>query len=386
MKKYFGYIIIIVGIIGFLYFGQEKNQEVEIYKPYQETVSDTSYVKEEAYFVEIRGEVKFPGVYQIEEDEIVMTLINLAGGLMENADISEINLASRIEDGMQINIPSLVKESFSDTSNTETFNYIYVDIKGEVSSPGVYKIKEGTRVFEAIDLAGGLTQNADVTNLNTSLELYDGIMINIPAKEIIEKILVTISGEINNPNIYEIPKGSNMSDLIKLAGGLKHTADLTKLNLSRDLVDGDIIFIEKIIEKEKIYVSIKGEINNPGVYLVDEDILIKDLINLAGGLTESADPSNINFNQTLVLGSVVFIPSEITDDYRPIDFDSELININTASLEELQTLKGIGEILGQRIIDYRNEFGDFNSIEEIQFVSGIKTTVYEQIKDFITVG
>ena len=386
MKKYFGYIIIIVGIIGFLYFGQEKNQEVEIYKPYQETVSDTSYVKEEAYFVEIRGEVKFPGVYQIEEDEIVMTLINLAGGLMENADISEINLASRVEDGMQINIPSLVKESFSDTSNTETFNYIYVDIKGEVSSPGVYKIKEGTRVFEAIDLAGGLTQNADVTNLNTSLELYDGIMINIPAKEIIEKILVTISGEINNPNIYEIPKGSNMSDLIKLAGGLKHTADLTKLNLSRDLVDGDIIFIEKIIEKEKIYVSIKGEINNPGVYLVDEDILIKDLINLAGGLTESADPSNINYNQTLVLGSVVFIPSEITDDYRPIDFDSELININTASLEELQTLKGIGEILGQRIIDYRNEFGDFNSIEEIQFVSGIKTTVYEQIKDFITVG
>lgn len=386
MKKYFGYIIIIVGIIGFLYFGQEKNQEVEIYKPYQETVSDTSYVKEEAYFVEIRGEVKFPGVYQIEEDEIVMTLINLAGGLMENADISEINLATRVEDGMQINIPSLVKESFSDTSNTETFNYIYVDIKGEVSSPGVYKIKEGTRVFEAIDLAGGLTQNADVTNLNTSLELYDGIMINIPAKEIIEKILVTISGEINNPNIYEIPKGSNMSDLIKLAGGLKHTADLTKLNLSRDLVDGDIIFIEKIIEKEKIYVSIKGEINNPGVYLVDEDILIKDLINLAGGLTESADPSNINYNQTLVLGSVVFIPSEITDDYRPIDFDSELININTASLEELQTLKGIGEILGQRIIDYRNEFGDFNSIEEIQFVSGIKTTVYEQIKDFITVG
>lgn len=386
MKKYFGYIIIIVGIIGFLYFGQEKNQEVEIYKPYQETVSDTSYLEEEAYFVEIRGEVKFPGVYQIEEDEIVMTLINLAGGLMENADISEINLASRVEDGMQINIPSLVKESFSDTSNTETFNYIYVDIKGEVSSPGVYKIKEGTRVFEAIDLAGGLTQNADVTNLNTSLELYDGIMINIPAKDIIEKILVTISGEINNPNIYEIPKGSNMSDLIKLAGGLKHTADLTKLNLSRDLVDGDIIFIEKIIEKEKIYVSIKGEINNPGVYLVDEDILIKDLINLAGGLTESADPSNINYNQTLVLGSVVFIPSEITDDYRPIDFDSELININTASLEELQTLKGIGEILGQRIIDYRNEFGDFNSIEEIQFVSGIKTTVYEQIKDFITVG
>ncbi len=386
MKKYFGYIIIIVGIIGFLYFGQEKNQEVEIYKPYQETVSDTSYVKEEAYFVEIRGEVKFPGVYQIEEDEIVMTLINLAGGLMENADISEINLATRVEDGMQINIPSLVKESFSDTSNTETFNYIYVDIKGEVSSPGVYKIKEGTRVFEAIDLAGGLTQNADVTNLNTSLELYDGIMINIPAKEIIEKILVTISGEINNPNIYEIPKGSNMSDLIKLAGGLKDTADLTKLNLSRDLVDGDIIFIEKIIEKEKIYVSIKGEINNPGVYLVDEDILIKDLINLAGGLTESADPSNINYNQTLVLGSVVFIPSEITDDYRPIDFDSELININTASLEELQTLKGIGEILGQRIIDYRNEFGDFNTIEEIQFVSGIKTTVYEQIKDFITVG
>ena len=83
MKKYFGYIIIIVGIIGFLYFGQEKNQEVEIYKPYQETVSDTSDIMNESFYVEIRGEVKFPGVYLIEEDEIVMTLINLAGGLME---------------------------------------------------------------------------------------------------------------------------------------------------------------------------------------------------------------------------------------------------------------------------------------------------------------
>ena len=287
---------------------------------------------------------------------------------------------------MQINIPSLAKESFSDTSDNETFNYIYVDIKGEVSSPGVYKVKEGTRVFEAIDLAGGLTNNADLTNVNTSIELLDGIMINIPAKEAIEKILVTISGEINNPDVYEIAIGTNMSELIDLAGGLKDTADLTRLNLARDLVDGDIIFIEKILEKEKIYVSIKGEINNPGVYLVDEDISVKDLINLAGGLTESANPSNINYNQTLVLGSVVFIPSENIDDYRPIEFDNELVNINTASLEELQTLKGIGEILGQRIIDYRNEFGGFNTIEEIQFVSGIKTTVYEQIKDFITVG
>ncbi|MDO9581100.1 MAG: helix-hairpin-helix domain-containing protein [Bacteroidales bacterium] len=61
------------------------------------------------------------------------------------------------------------------------------------------------------------------------------------------------------------------------------------------------------------------------------------------------------------------------------------MNINTAGLEALMTLKGIGNILGQRIIDYRAEYGFFLSIEDIMQVSGIKDVVYAQIKDYIIV-
>jgi len=133
--------------------------------------------------------------------------------------------------------------------------------------------------------------------------------------------------------------------------------------------------------------TIKGESGKIQMYYyVDETISIVDLIYLAGGLTEEADAGKINYNQVLVLGSVVVIPVITVDDYQPIENDSDLVNINLASLDELQTLKGIGEILGQRIIDYRNEFGYFQSIEDIQFVSGIKSSIYEDIKEFITVG
>jgi competence protein ComEA len=93
----------------------------------------------------------------------------------------------------------------------------------------------------------------------------------------------------------------------------------------------------------------------------------------------------INYDQLLVLGSVVTIPGEIVDNYRPIENPTGIVNINTASLLDLQTLKGIGEILAQRIIDYRLENGAFKNIQEIMLVSGIKTSIYEQIKNNITV-
>lgn len=64
---------------------------------------------------------------------------------------------------------------------------------------------------------------------------------------------------------------------------------------------------------------------------------------------------------------------------------TEKININTASKEELLTLPGIGEVISERIIDYRNEYGKFDSIEEITEVSGIGKAKFENIKDLITV-
>jgi competence protein ComEA len=80
----------------------------------------------------------------------------------------------------------------------------------------------------------------------------------------------------------------------------------------------------------------------------------------------------------------ILIPSK-TPGSAEVVSNEHLININTATLSTLTTLPGIGDILGQRIIDYRAEFGPFQTIEEIMNVSGIKTSVYEQIKTRIKV-
>jgi competence protein ComEA len=382
IKNYIAYGLILIGLVGFFYFNnQEKDVDCPIYHPVAEASTATTE-NLELHYVEIRGEVRFPDVYQIEEGEILKTLIAKAGGLTEHADISEINQAQKLEENTLIIIPRKDSSDFyEDTQNQR----IYIDIRGAVVNPGVYQVEAGLRLFEAIEIAGGLSAEADIANINMSSYIYDGILIVIPEKEREEVKSAFIGGEVKEPGFYEINEDVSLADLIILAGGLTDSADTSILNLSLQINDGDIIIIEAKPLIQKIYVSIRGEVLHPDVYYVDEDITIIELINLAGGLTENAIYNEIDYDQVLVMGSIVVIPGYGNDDYVPIDNQSGLININTASLDELQSLPGIGEILGQRIIDYRIEYGEFSYIEEIMMVSGIKDSIYEQIKDYITV-
>lgn len=392
MKKYIAYGIIVIGMLGFFYFNnQTEVKDTQVYQPLNEEGSNIKHTDtDEVYYAEIRGEVRFPNVYQIRENEILKTLIDKAGGLTEAADISKINQAALVEKNSLIVIPKVIEEDFhEETPTTEVVvveNYIYVDVKGEVNNPGVYWVSASSRVFEVIDLAGGLTALADTSGMYLSEMVKDGSSVIVPKLNEAVDITVQIIGAINRPGYYQLPEGSTLEALIVKAGGLTVKADKSMINYHLVLDDGDVITIQEMIVIEKIYVSIKGEVINPGVYYVEETISVIDLITLAGGLTEYANSQAINYNQTLILGSVVLVPKIFVDDYEPITESNDLININTASLDELQTLKGIGEILGQRIIDYRNEYGYFQSIEDIQLVSGIKASIYEQIKDFITVG
>jgi len=389
VKKYIGYGIVVLGLIGFLYFNSyETTYNVNSYVPYEnENKSKTELLLYD--YAEIKGEVRFPGVYQICENDILITLINKAGGLTENADIEAINQAQLIEKNSSIVIPELKKEDFENPESSpedKATNYVFADIKGEVNMPGVYKIFNNQRVIDIIEAAGGLTTNADMSNINMAQEVYDGIMIVIPEKEETGSIYACIKGEVKNPGYYEISEDSILGDLIIAAGGLTIKADLSMINFNQVIYNSDVIVINKITSIEKIYVSIKGEVVKPNVYYVEETICVKDLITLAGGLTIDANSSGIDFDQTLVLGSIVVIPSVKDDDYQVVVEQSGFVNINTASSEQLQTLKGIGEILSQRIIDYRIENGSFFSIDEICLVTGIKDYIYEQIKDYITVG
>lgn len=164
--------------------------------------------------------------------------------------------------------------------------------------------------------------------------------------------------------------------------------------------------VEEIID-ETIFVDVKGEVNNPGVYEVSNGFRVIDVIEKAGGFTDEAVTDNINLSKKLKDETVIIIPSnsknyenitiendyEIDSDYGIIDTNESenseslvgLVNLNTASLEELMSLNGIGETKAKAIIEYRDTSGGFKSIEDIKNVSGIGESTYENIKNNITV-
>ena len=165
--------------------------------------------------------------------------------------------------------------------------------------------------------------------------------------------------------------------------------------------DNESIFVEEnesmevITKKEekesvKIVVDIKGEIKNPNIYWLEEGCIIEDLINIAGGITEEGDLSKINRAQKLNDHEVVIIPnindkeSEI-ENIIPSSNDKNKVNINTASINELDTLSGIGPSKAEAIIKYREENGTFKSIEEIKNVTGIGEALFEKFKENITI-
>ena len=165
--------------------------------------------------------------------------------------------------------------------------------------------------------------------------------------------------------------------------------------------DNESIFVEEnesmevITKKEekesiKIVVDIKGEIKNPNIYWLEEGCIIEDLINVAGGITEEGDLSKINRAQKLNDHEVVIIPnindkeSEI-ESIIPSSNNENKVNINTASINELDTLSGIGPSKAEAIIKYREENGTFKSIEEIKNVTGIGEALFEKFKENITI-
>ncbi|AOR22695.2 competence protein ComEA [Clostridium taeniosporum] len=150
--------------------------------------------------------------------------------------------------------------------------------------------------------------------------------------------------------------------------------------------------IEELKDK-KIVVEIKGEVKNPDVYKLSDESIVKDVIEIAGGLTEEADISNINRAQKLKNHELIYIhnKNEVKDSISyaqnnlNILNNSGKININCAQVEELKNLNGIGEAKAKRIIEYREKVGSFNSIEDIKNIDGIGEKSFEKLKDQIEV-
>lgn len=143
-----------------------------------------------------------------------------------------------------------------------------------------------------------------------------------------------------------------------------------------------------------IVVEIKGEVANPDVYEISEGSIIRDLITKAGGLTNEANIGKINRADKLRDNQLIVIPNknELSNANTNINVSKEgntaedgIININTASLEELQKINGVGEVKAKSIINYREKNGGFKSIDEMKNIEGIGDKTFEKMKDQITI-
>ncbi len=153
--------------------------------------------------------------------------------------------------------------------------------------------------------------------------------------EILEEdpiIMVHISGQVYSPGLVELVRGDRLIDAVNFAGGLTKDADLDRINLAKKLED-----------EEKIYIPKIGESNEP-LLAISEELI-----------TQSRSSGN-----------------------------KTTININTANLDELDTLPGVGKVIAQRIIDYRTT-SPFKTIDDLKNVSGIGDKIFNGLKDLITI-
>ena len=146
----------------------------------------------------------------------------------------------------------------------------------------------------------------------------------------------------------------------------------------------------------KIFVDIKGAVKNEGVYELSNGSRVTDLVKKAGGFTDDADQKSVNLAEKLADEAVVYV-ARIGEDVTPATTPSQAkngtqegassdkINLNTATLEQLQTISGIGAKRAQDIIDYREANGGFSSVDDLKNVSGIGEKTLEKLKAEVTV-
>lgn len=195
----------------------------------------------------------------------------------------------------------------------------------------------------AIFIAIGIIYFINNKNQTNNIELDENILVsnqdtNQTSQDTEEIVIVHITGSVKNPGIVKLKEGSRIEDAIEAAGGLTENADISNVNLAYVLDDGIKIKIPNLDDED----------------IGDEDVLSKD--SGEGIIQEDEKKTNTN-----------------------------IVNINKATENELSTLPGIGNSLATRIVEYRKQNGNFKTIEDIKNVSGIGESKFANIKDFISI-
>ena len=211
---------------------------------------------------------------------------------------------------------------------------------------------------------------------NTSLEevITTNEEVKKEERNIEESIFVDIKGAVKSPGVYEMKKGSRVIDVMKKSG-IKKSANTKYINLSKKLEDEMVIIIYTNSEVKK-YLQNKNSKSICSVMV--NNACIKDNTKTINSVSDGTTTNTISANLDT---------SKNNDETSTIAEESgkDLININTAGMDKLITLPGIGESKANSIISYRKENGLFSSIVDITNVSGIGKSIYEKIKDNITV-
>lgn len=181
-------------------------------------------------------------------------------------------------------------------------------------------------------------------------------------------VYVDVKGAVKKPGVYQVDSQAIINDVITLAGGFSSTAYKNNINLSKQVSSEMVIYVYTKTEYKKQNTELVQTIDT---VCKTPDIDISNCVNDKVSVIENENNSNIE-NKT-------------DSDNSNINSDSALVNINTADVKAFTSLNGIGEAKAEVIIDYRNKNGNFKNITEIMNVSGIGEALFEKIKDYITV-
>ncbi|CYX34534.1 helix-hairpin-helix domain-containing protein [Streptococcus suis] len=153
---------------------------------------------------------------------------------------------------------------------------------------------------------------------------------------------------------------------------------------------------EESEELSQLTVDVKGAVAKPGLYTLEADARVNDAVEAAGGLTSRADPKSINLAQKLSDEAVVYVASKdenisvvtsttVSSAMPQEEKNTSLVNLNTATEADLQTISGIGAKRATDIIAYREANGGFKSVDDLNNVSGIGDKTMESIRPYVTV-
>ena len=294
-----------------------------------------------------------------------------------------------------------VRAGKTDTAVSDDGNRVKVSVKGAVIMPGVYVLNRRANVAEAIVEAGGLTDQATLETVNLKAPLQDKMTIVVPVRPspIFRKTV---------PSAPSVPRVNNVSG----TPGVPVRAGVTVP--ARPVSVAPIILPAKI--EPLLEVTVKGAVARPGIYHLLPGDVVAGAIAASGGMAPNAKLGGVNLNERLRQGMTITIPAAspelvvaaptlrpapvpklptaataatkqpaLANSTNPEAVGSQpLLDINSATVEQLQRLPGVGPSLAVRIVAYRKEVGAFRAPEQLMDVKGISpekfTLIHSRIR------